>query len=919
MPSFPRPCSLLAAAVAFAAIAATPNALRAQRRSTAAALTGPGVAAQLATTRRAQLGEVAYDLAMTVNSGDTATGTVTISFVRRGAGDVVLDFRGLSVGNAQVNGAAWPDVARAWNRHHITVPAAQLKAGRNSVTLSFATPVASAGAAIIRTRDAADSSTYLYTLLVPSDANLLFPCFDQPDLKARVTFRLSTPPSWRALANGAATRTDSTASGVTHHFATTKPLSTYLIAFAAGPWHVHTRRDSIAPGGAAVKMSLYMRASRAKEAEADTLLAMNARALRWLGAYFGVPYGFDKYDALLAPAFPFGGMEHPGAVFYNEESFIYRERPTASQLLGRQATTFHEVAHQWFGDYVTMRWFDDLWLKEGFATFMAARMQADLEPTSNAWKTFYLRNKPVAYGTDATAGTTPVWQALANLDQAKSNYGPIVYNKAPSMLRQLEYLVGPRSFQLGVQRFLAQHAYGNATWQALLAAIGTAAGRDLTVWGRQWMLRPGMPIISQQLEVANGRITRLRLVQRPAQPGVSGAGAWPLKVQLRLHHANGRSVSFPVELRGDTTIVTQAAGLPAPDFVFANEGDYGYAIVLPDSASVSWLEQHVGEVRDDFLRAMLWGAMWDLVREGELAPVRFARMATRALPGERDEQLASALVGRLGTTLARYAAAPVRDALLPEVERLLLTGAQDTSAAYGSRKAHLDAYVSLARRDGTIRQLRRWLAGDSAAGLPLRAPSRWAMVTTLVAQGASDRDSLIAAERRRDDTTEGERLAFVAAAAAPDSATKQALFDRWFRDGSLNEEWVQSSLRAFHDVEQQQLTRRYITAALDTLPWIQQNRRIFFLGSWLSATLGGQTEREALELVDAWLAAHPALAPDLRQKVLQSRDELQRTVRVRERFATEVDEAPGGVRVLTRDSAIEGGISRSLGLRSPQH
>jgi aminopeptidase N len=638
-----------------------------------------------------------------------------------------------------------------------------------------------------------------------------------------------------------------------------------------------------------VPTSLYVRASRAKEAESDTLLAMNARALRWLGRYFGVPYAFDKYDALLAPAFPFGGMEHPGAVFYNEESFIYRERPTASQLLGRQATTFHEVAHQWFGDYVTMQWFDDLWLKEGFATFMAARMQADLEPTSNAWKTFFLRNKPTAYGTDATAGTTPVWQRLGNLDQAKSNYGPIVYNKAPSILRQLEYLVGPAAFQRGVQQFLRSHAYGNATWQALLQSIGTASGRDLRPWGRQWMLRPGMPVITQQLETINGRITRLRLVQRPAQPSVSGPGAWPLKVQVRLHYADRPAVRIPVELRGDTTVITAATGRPAPAFVFANEGDYGYAIVLPDSASVAWLESHVSEVEDDFLRAMVWGALWDLVREGELAPVRFARMAMRALPLERDEQLAGALVGRLNTSVARYAAAPVRDALLPDVERLLLRGALDTSSAYGSRKAHLDAYVSLARRDEALRQLRRWLASDSAAGLVLRAPTRWSMVTSLVAHGAADRDSLIAAEVRRDQSTEGQRLAFVAAAAAPDSATKQFLFDRWFRDTSLNEEWVTSSLRAFHDPDQQRLTRRFLAAALDTLPWIQKNRRIFFLGSWLSATIGGQTEREALTIIDAWLVAHPSLAPDLRQKVLQSRDELERIVRVRERYAAEAE------------------------------
>jgi aminopeptidase N len=886
--------SLTIAAGALALVRSPVPAQSAPAGTSSASLTGPGVSAELAERRRTQLRDVRYELALRVGVGDTASGTVTVRFTAVRQGAIILDFRGLGVGNARLNGSAWPEAANAWNRHHLTVPGTLVRPGRNTITLDFTTPVANAGAAIIRTRDASDSSTYLYTLLVPADAHLLFPSFDQPDLKARLTLQLTTPAAWTALANGALVRRDSGATGVTHVFAPTQPLSTYLMAFAAGPWQRFTRAEVIAPGGAAVPTSLYVRRSRAAEAEADTLLAMNTRALRWLGQYFGVPYAFDKYDALLAPAFPFGGMEHPGAVFYNEESFIYRERPTTSQLLGRQATTFHEVAHQWFGDYVTMRWFDDLWLKEGFATFMAARMQAALEPTSNAWKTFYLRNKPTAYGTDATAGTTPVWQALGNLDQAKSNYGPIVYNKAPAVLRQLEYLVGERAFQRGVQQFLRRHAYGNATWPALLQAIGSAAGRDLREWGQQWMLRPGMPVITQQLEVRDGRITRLRLLQRAAQPALSGPGGWPLKVQVRLHYADAPAVQLPVELRGASTEVTAAIGRPAPAFVFANEGDYGYAIVLPDSASVRWMEQHIAEVPDDFLRAMLWGALWDLVREGGLAPARFANAAMRALPGERDEQLAASLVGRLVTSVSRYATPPLRASLQPTVEQLLLAGAQDSARSYGIRKSHLDAFIGMARGEGARQQLRQWLASDSAAGLVLRAPTRWAMVTRLVASGSPDADSLLAAERRRDGTTEGARLAFVAGAAAPDSATKQQYFDRWFRDGTLNEEWVTSSLRAFHEGEQQQLTRRYLVPALDTLRWIQGNRRIFFLGSWLASTLGGQSEREALAIVDGWLAGEPGLPTDLRQKVLQVRDELERAVRIRARYGDEGERGTAG-------------------------
>jgi len=847
---------------------------------------GPGVSRALATYRAARIRGVQYRLYLDVTRRDTAFGRVDITFIQSAPGDLILDFRGHSVQSIVANDRTPRDsVTTLWDGAHVRLPASMMRVGANRITLAFASPIAAAGASIIRSRDATDGAEYLYTLLVPSDANLLFPCFDQPDLKARVTLSLETPSAWRAIANGALAARDSAKTATTYRFAETAPISTYLIAFAAGPWSVVTRSLSIAPNAAPSNVSLWSRRSRASEVEADTLLAMNVRALNWLGTWFGVPFPFGKFDVLLAPVFPFGGMEHPGAIFYNEESFIYRERPTATQLLGRQATTFHEVAHQWFGDYVTMRWFDDLWLKEGFATYMAAKMQAALDPKSDAWKTFYLRNKPVAYATDATAGTTPVWQSLANLDQAKSNYGPIVYNKAPGILRQLDYLVGERAFQAGLRDFLSKHAFGNATWRDLLSSIGTASGRDLTAWGKQWILRPGMPVVEQQLTVRDGRIDRLALTQRPAQRGVSGAGAWPLKVQVLLYYENGESVRIPVELTRDTTVLPSVRGRRAPAFVFANDGDFGYALVLPDSASVRWLEGHIGSISDGFTRALLWGALWDLVRDARLSPVRYASLALRELPSERDEQIAGTLVGRINTALTRYSdASPIADSIRAQAEAVLLRGAADSALSYGQRKAQLDAVIGLARDSSALARLEQWLDANVAAGLPLRAPTRWAIVTRLVARDAANADSRLRAESRRDSTSEGKRQAFVAEAARPSAQTKQAYFARWFGDQELNEEWVTSSLRAFHDPDRDDLTRGFLVPALDTLPWVQRNRRIFFLGSWLTATIGGQRSAAALDDVDRWLRAHPALPIDLRQKVLQARDELERTVAIRRSF-----------------------------------
>ncbi len=539
-------------------------------------LTGPGVSRALATYRAARIADVRYELRLDVTHADTARGRVVVRFRRTGPGDVILDFRGPSVRAPE--GAGY-----VVNGAHIRVPESTLGPGENALTFDFTALIAPSGASIIKVHDAADASDYLYTLLVPADANQLFPCFDQPDLKARTTLTLVTPRAWTAVANGALTDSTGLPTGAREYrFAETRPISTYLIGFAAGPWTRVTRTVAGRP------VTLHVRTSRATElgADADSIIATNARAAQWLEQWFGVPFPFPKLDVVLAPAFPFGGMEHPGAIFYNESSFIYRERPTRPQLLGRASTIYHEVAHQWFGDLVTMRWFDDLWLKEGFATYMAAKAQAGLDPSADAWKTFYLRNKPAAYGVDRTAGTVPVWQSLGNLDQAKSAYGPIVYNKAPSVLKQLNALVGDSAFRRGVHDFLTTHAYANATWRDLLGAIGGAAGRPLTAWGESYILRPGMPVLTQRRTSTSTGVA-LTLTQQPVRSGLSGIAPWPIKTEV-LFASRGTSARVPVELRAATTTIAAPPAVPRPDVVFANAGDFAYAAVRLDDASLRW-------------------------------------------------------------------------------------------------------------------------------------------------------------------------------------------------------------------------------------------------------------------------------------------------------------------------------------------
>ncbi len=846
-------------------------------RDSNAAFLSPGISQALARHRAATISGVHYDLTLDITGVDSAVGRVNLSFHRSGGSEVIVDFRGRRLTRAAANGHAIPGASP--KNGHIVVPARLLVVGDNVLSFDFVADIAPSGASIIRAHDPTDGRDYLYTLLVPSDANQLFPCFDQPDLKARVRLALTAPKAWSVVANGAVGSSDTTSDRVTTRFDETKPISTYLIAFAAGPWH----RASAKRDGRTI--TAYVRRSRASEADLDTLLALNGEALDWMERYFGRAFPFQKFDFVLAPAFPFGGMEHPGAVFYSEDRFIFRERPTLPQRLGRFTTILHEVAHQWFGDLVTMRWFDDLWLKEGFATFMAAKALAAIDPSADAWKTFYLGNKPSAYAVDQTAGTRPLWQELGNLNQAKSNYGAIVYNKAPSVLKQLEYLVGDNAFQDGVRRFLHRYAYANATWRDLLRSIGQAGGRSLDGFGQEFMLRAGMPVVEQRLTVRHGRIAQLKLKQRPAVPGLALGGkapTWTERTEVLLAYRDHSPVRIPVELRGHVTEVTAARGRPAPEFVFANARDYGYFLLLLDSTSARALEGGaLGRVDDPFLRAMLWGSFWDQVRGYRMEPERFVRLALRELPRETDEQLVPVVLTRLGRAVAAYLRSDEREEIQPEVERVLWEGAGNPAESYGVRKAYVDGFIGLAASTDGIAKLTALLSADSVAGEPLRDPTRWDIVTRLLELNAPQASARLAQQAKRDTTADGRRLRFIAGAGQPSAETKRVYFTRYFADSALNEDWATGSLGPFNALEHQALTFPYLAPALDSLPFIQARRRIFFLETWLAAFLRGQTSDSALSVVLRYLEEHPRIPQDLRRKVLQHMDELVRTVRIR--------------------------------------
>jgi aminopeptidase N len=842
----------------------------------------PGVSRELARWRTRVLHDVRYDLALAIRAPVAKVeGKLELRVAIRGKPvDLVLDWRappGATLGAIEANGA--PIEKPRVVREHLVIPARHVRTGENLVRLAFESPVATAGTAVTLYRDREDGSDYVYSLFVPSDASTVFPCFDQPDLKGRFALTLEVPKAWEAVSNAPAIETSADGETKRVAFRATEPISTYLFAFAAGPFAVlDDREDGVAPQPPA---RMLVRKSRLKQAQGASreMFMLHRQAVDWFAAYFGFPFPFPKHDLVLVPEFPYGGMEHAGATFLREESVLFPFEPAAADHLRRAQLLFHETSHQWFGDLVTMRWFDDLWLKEGFANLMAAKATAAIVPEYPAWNAFH-QLKVAAYRTDATDGTTPIWQRLPNLSAAKSAYGAIVYSKAPAVLRQAEFYLGADAFQRAVQGFVRSHAYGAASWDDLVRAFEGASGRKLDAWAEAWVKRRGMPVVRTSWRTGSGgRIERLTLSQTPA---LGGEAVWPMRTELFVA-GEGEPRTVPVTLDRRSRGVPELAGTPAPRYVFANHGDYAYGRFVLDDASRAAVLADVGSVADPFLRALLLDALWDEVRDAQLPPLAYIELALAQAPREADELTVASLVARTGTALRWYLTDAQRAEVAPRVEAAFaagMTGATDK----GQRIVYFRAFVAAATTADARATLKALLAGTrEVPGVALSSRDRFCIVERLLALGDPDAESLLAAQSQADPSDNGRRYAYAAAAARADPAAKRREFDRWRADPTLAESWIEESLAPFNTVEHAAATGPLLGTALRELPTLKRERKIFFVNNWLAAFLAGQHSAESLATAKRFLR-EAKLDPDLRRKVLEQLDGLERTVRIRRRF-----------------------------------
>jgi aminopeptidase N len=843
--------------------AATALGLAAQRRGSDD-VPAAGVPLSLAEARAARLKNVRYDLEFRIPSApaEPMTGRAVIGFtLADSARPVVLDFAG-PTSDLTVTAAGTPVEFVAGNEH-ILIHAASLRAGENALSITF-----TAGDAPLNR-----NPEFVYALFVPARARLAFPCFDQPDIKAKYRLTLDIPGEWVALSNGAETSRRAADARLRLTFAETKPLPTYLFSFAAGRFQVETAERA----GRRFRM-FHRETDKEKVARnREAIFDLHAAALSWLEDYTSIPYPWGKFDFLLVPSFQFGGMEHAGAIFYNASALLLDPSATVNQKLGRASLIAHETSHMWFGDLVTMRWFDDVWMKEVFANFMAAKIVNPSFPEINHALRFLLAHYPGAYDVDRTEGTNAIRQRLDNLNEAGSLYGAIIYQKAPIVMRHLELMLGAEKLRDGLRVYLRDHAFGNASWPDLIAQLDLRTGEDLKAWSHAWVEEPGRPII--RTELSSGAA----LAFTQSDPVTARGLTWAQQLDVAVGTGDGMSaVSAPVRFVGASTngVIFDGA---APLCVLPNARGIAYGNFVLDGRSRTYLLAHLHEL-DVLARGAALVTLWEEMLDGRVKPRQMFDLLLSALPRETDDLNLQRMLGYAQQAYWRWLPAAERVAVAPALEKVLRAGL-DLAPTQSRKSAWFSALRDTATTASTLRWLERvWNKEEAVPGLELAEPDYITLAQELaVREGPTWAAILEQQQVRIQNPDRRERFAFVRPALSADPATRDAFFAT-LKDVSnrRREPWVLEAVGYMHHPLRAASAEKYIPPSLALLHEIQRTGDIFFPKRWMDATLSGHRSPAASRMVSGFVASLPRDYPDrLRRVILSSADDLFRAARAR--------------------------------------
>ncbi len=825
-------------------------------------LAEPGVSFKLAQHRHATISNVVYDINLSIPESRTeaVTGNICISFSLKSVDEPLqIDFKQDASHIKNIESSDHSVIPTVLKNEHIIIDKKFLKKGNNKLVISF-----TAGDAALNR-----NNEYVYSLSVPDRARTIFPCFDQPNLKAKFLLTLTVPKNWQVLSNGSKTQLIAPVQSnnqAQYVFTSTDKLPTYLFSFTAGKYtQVEKNIDKYNAE------FLYRETDSAKiKLSVDSVFSLHKDAINFLESWTGIPYPFKKVGFVAIPDFQFGGMEHPGAVQYKASSLFLDGGATKDQHIARLSLISHETAHMWFGDLVTMDWFNDVWMKEVFANFMADKVTEDIMGTETFNLKFLQDHYPSAYAIDRTQGTNPIRQQLDNLQDAGSIYGNIIYHKAPIMMRQLEGLMGKDNFKKGIREYLKKYAYGNATWPDLIAILSKYSKTDLYSWNRVWVNQSGRPVFDYKITYSGNKISKLVIDQ---QAEVGPKRIWPQVFNLSLVY-DDRIESVPIDMKEQQILLTSVIGKAKPLFILFNTDGMGYGLFPADKA----MGEKTFNLESPLARASAYINLYENMLAGRTyKPADLLKLFQHGISIEKNELNLRLLTGYISSIYWIFMTSQERSAASLALELDLWSG-MNNQAESNNKKILFNAYQSIyLSAEAKDRIYTIWQSQQPPTGVKLTEDDYTALALSIALKSDTVTSVLKQQQDRITNTDRKDRLNFLMPALSLDERERDTFFNSLsVQKNRAKEAWVTTALAYLHHPLRQSTSFKYLPKSLELVEEIQRTGDIFFPQSWLSAIFGSYQTKQAYQTVTDFLNRHPNYNPKLKEKILQSTDNLYR-------------------------------------------
>lgn len=832
---------------------------------------------------RAELVDVeSYEVALDLTTGErTFTSTTTVRFTAREGAVTWLDLIAPTVREVELNGIALDPASVADGERVVLDGLAETNVVRVVADCAYM----NTGEGLHRFVDPVDDEVYLYSQFEVADSRRVFAVFEQPDLKGTFQFTVTAPAHWTVVSNSPTPEPTPAGEGAsTWVFEPTPVLSSYVTAVVAGPYHVE-RGELVSSDGRTIPLGVFCRASLAEHLDTEEILDITRRGFAHYEQLFDLPYPFTKYDQLFVPEFNAGAMENAGAVTFLED-YVFRSRVPGATVERRAVTILHELAHMWFGDLVTMRWWNDLWLNESFAEYASTLATAEATRWTTAWTTFSSLEKSWAYRQDQLPSTHPIVADIRDLEDVEVNFDGITYAKGASVLKQLVAWVGREHFEEGVRRYFRAHAYGNTQLDDLLVELEATSGRDLREWSAQWLEQAGVTTLRPTLEAdADGVLTSVEVVQEvPAEHPVQRPHRLAIGCYDLVDGVVQRTHRVELDVAGERTAVPELVGRPRPDLLLLNDDDLAYAKVRLDEASMATAIEHLGQIPESLARTLVWAAAWDMTRDAEMAPRDYVELVLSGVSAETDSTVVLVLLRQLATTLRLYVAPEHRQATWEQAADRLLLLARGADPGSDLQLQLVKSAAAHAVTPDQLSAVRGLLDGRAPMpGLEVDVDLRWELLTALVAGGDAG-DEEIDAEERRDGTARGRRLATTARAARPTPEAKAEVWASVVEKDDLPNALQGAAIAGFGRVVDPALLQPYVERYFDAIAdvWATRTNEIaqqIVLGLYPVRADG----EDLVARTSAWLDAHPDVPSGLRRLTVENRDGVERALRAQER------------------------------------